>query len=294
MNYEVEKNALLEIQKQLQSELDTMIEEEYFKRTQSHADKELLYGRLPIYYLKSVYHTKKDELFQYATMSFSDAALLNISIVLEETCEKQRVEYFVMYVEEVLETEDTVTLYLKDPYRAVKTNPIKKTAISNRGKNLKKHMVKVKTMFPGMIFELGIMEVMKIEVLPYSLSGVYISSDSENDRQIKTADYDELDYMANLTSKEICKQAALEYAEEKKEMGGICGVIISESHDECILVREEYKETYLVIGEKLECITRDTYALSEAERKKYQMKLSAGEGIDLVDEDIKRLLYKHP
>lgn len=121
---------LLQKKQELLKQIDDLKENEQLKIAQSSMCKQrkLFYRKLPLEWMYSIYYTCLDRLKQLCSSTLSpydtEAALEKINTSVTEG--KNDIQYYALLCESFFQTPEGVVLVLRDPYRQVTSQPLKK------------------------------------------------------------------------------------------------------------------------------------------------------------------------
>lgn len=215
--YEEEKKALLEEKEKLENEIHAIREMEELKRSQRYlySLSASAYRRMPVRFLKSVYHTRRDALMKYASLTFDSFMLKRLFDLLKEFDSQGMIEYLVLCCKDMVKCDSGYELTLFDPYRTIKVR-VDDIPGGYPEYKIKNHILQIKAIIGPDFFKTGEMRVEAVRPLPYTLE-----EEERNGiaRPIETRDYDmlkDLEKKNGLSNKAAC----LNMAQELVHMGG--------------------------------------------------------------------------
>lgn len=276
--YEEEKQALLKEKEQLEKEIFLLGETELLKRAQRQTFYEIkcAYRRMPVPFLKTVFHTRRDELLRYASLTFDLFFIKRIESMLQENNISELTHYMVLYCEDITKVENGYELTLIDPQKKAYgfVDKLPKNASEYKIRN---HIIQVKAIIDSISLKEGRLRIEYIRPLPYTLVG---DATDGTVRSIETPDYDmlkDLETYENQTAQAAC----MNMAEQLVHKGGRLP-LVEEQKDSCkqgyIYIRGKYKKYFLFFtGPKIEAFVYECGGITTFESENWENPICAGE-----------------
>lgn len=267
-SYEEEKQALLEEKKRLEKEIFRVKEAESLKRAKRFAfdDFKSAYRRMPIRFLKTVFHTRRDELLTYASFTFDPFMIQRLYEHMRD-CNLQEVTvYMTLYCEEMKPCKQGYLFTLSDPYKKVEVF-IEKLPDKFRDKDIRHHILQAKVLIRKDFFTAGKISAEYVYPLPYTLE--CDATDGEP-RPIETVDYETLKPLEE--NRGITNQAACLRMAQQLVADGAHRALPDEQKEELqrgfLYIRGMYKKYFLFFkGNEIEAMVYECGGLTEYEIK---------------------------
>lgn len=193
----------------LLAEIDKLREDEELAIAQSVNRKEMnsLFRRLPIGWIDSVYCTRRDKIVKHVSSTLStynmrrDICRLKLAGPDEYYKEYQ---YYAVICEAVVPTSQGVVLFIRDPYRKMHTQPLKKTSIE-QAQNWVGLMLVVKAHITEDQFTNDELYIERIKVLKYTRDAE--KKLSGNFEKIPSFLAKEFEFYRGIFGQDKCKEA---------------------------------------------------------------------------------------
>lgn len=184
------KNKYIKIQKEIDlleekkrkliAEINDIDEKDEFATgetyTKNHVD--LYYKILPLEYIPTIFNTRRESLLKYINATFEEFIIDCVLRCLDIDKKEFAIMSIAMLCETVIQTKDGPVLILSDPYKRIKSQPLKvdfETAASWVGRIVVARIKISKTVNKDKQFE-----IKGIKVLKYTLYGIIDETGNEN------------------------------------------------------------------------------------------------------------------
>lgn len=239
MDYETTKKFFLEKKRQLLNEIEDLREEETFKRAvgTNYTKREHMFLRMPVQFLKTTFHTRRDEVCQLASANFCCHSIGSVIEKLDNSVHDSSVEYFVVCCKNIVKTEKGYVLTMFDPYATVKSKPLS-SLFGVRENAIVNHMLQIKVIIKKNFSVNQELDIIGMNYTNLFIDGVnkghrynkpyyYDSADSiiTNDgrtpdhsfikAKVRTEDYDNLKELESIKGYGACKNACENFARKK-------------------------------------------------------------------------------
>lgn len=270
--YEEERQALLNEKAKLEKEIFRIRETESLKRAQRpmfFCLKEV-YRRMPIRFLKTVFHTRRDILLRYASFTFDPFIVKALYEHMQENNLQEVTEYMVLYCEELKQCDGGYQLTLLDPHNKINV-VVEKIPDKYHERNILHHMLQVKVVVGRDFFSSGTIRAEYIEPLPYTLE--CDGTDGEP-RPIETVDYNTLKPLGQSNGKSN-RAACMNMAQQLVENGAHRALPIEQEEElkrGFLYIRGMYKKYFLFFeGREVEAMVYNCGGLTEYELQNWKL-----------------------
>jgi len=271
-NFDEEKAELLREIAFVKREIYELEKEEDFKEarifTNNYLKDSCIYKRLPISYLKTVYHLKNDEIVNLLSFSFENEMIIKLFGQIREHNKSSCIGFAVMNCSAVYRKDGGYVLQLSDPFFDLKgfvyhlPRDLKPETIANT-------MVQIKIVLDENVLNTHKAKLLDICPLPYWIYGT-IKGNSKI--ELESPDYEITKSLEAVRGREKCISAGLSWAHEMVREHGMYEPS-PENKEEFlnhgyIYVRGLYRQYVLVfVDDRIEAVVTEEGKLSESYQK---------------------------
>lgn len=142
----------------------------------THYYRDIMLKRLPLSYIGTVFHVCRDKIIKETNCNMDDYLLKHVNNWCEQEGEKTATMTMAMICDAVLPTSNGPVLQLSDPYKVIRTFPLKKTMIEDALQWIGK-LLYVRVVIGNTASEDKVFEIKEIKESNYTLKGEIIKNE---------------------------------------------------------------------------------------------------------------------